>query len=280
MVKSLGFNFIKPLLNGLILGEMDDHSVSKLESKPLNITMNKYKPSSCPECGKTFVNNHGVKVHISKVHELKCDGCQNTFQSAKNLQYHSEICSLPSEPVIETECEMCYRTFKNKVDVKNCMQKHNDWQSSIRKTPKPDAKDSLKRKEIGDGENCYFKTDNVSELDNHKKNEHLELRSPDPKKSKDDIIVPVEDTLERMKSLTVRGDENMDFESEKQEATVVKEVPDQNKIEDNSSSLNDKKEINKKRKWESNTNVKTSNTVNMVNKEGNAEGSKKRDPNL
>ena len=121
MVKSLGFNFIKPLLNGLILGEMDDHSVSKLESKPLNITMNKYKPSSCPECGKTFVNNHGVKVHISKVHELKCDGCQNTFQSAKNLQYHSEICHLkvlPSEPVTETECEMCYRTFKNKVDVK------------------------------------------------------------------------------------------------------------------------------------------------------------------
>ena len=66
----------------------------KLEKRPFDKTIGKFKPSDCTQCGKTFVNSHGVSVHMAKAHEQKCDGCQNTFPTTYELKAHREACQL------------------------------------------------------------------------------------------------------------------------------------------------------------------------------------------
>ena len=185
MVKALAFKIIKPLLNGLVSGDLNEESIMKLEKKPFDKTIGKFKPSDCTQCGKTFVNSHGVSVHMAKIHERKCAGCQNTFQTTNELKVHEEVCKLKT-PISK-------------------MKQERKTESTSKEETKPV---SLQRKTFN-CENCKFKGISVHSLESHIQIEHEENVSPDPKRYKAEQELPVEDTLQILKSLTVGGEEDM-----------------------------------------------------------------------
>ena len=185
MVKALAFKVIKPLLTGLISGELNEESIMKLQKKPFDKTIGKFKPSDCTQCGKTFVNSHGVSVHMAKIHEKKCEKCQNTFQNTNELKMHTDVCPL--------------ETLKSIVKQKRQTEKKGD-QPVV--TPP--------RKNLN-CDSCNYKANADNELENHNRREHLLSLSPDPKRYKAGHVQPVEEALDRLKSLSVEGEEDMDF---------------------------------------------------------------------
>ena len=193
MVKALAFKVIKPLLSGLITGELTEESIMKLEKKPFDKTIGKFKPSDCTQCGKTFVNSHGVSVHMAKVHERKCEGCQTIFQTTNELKLHGEVCHIKHI----------------KTPISNEKQKRQATPESKGLTC----------------EHCNFKANNESEVENHTIKEHPQTISPDPKRYKANHVAPVEETLQRLKSLSVEGEELMDVTEFEAQKKRKREIP-------------------------------------------------------
>ena len=87
-VTALAENVFKPLLKGLITGEMNEASLKRLQKKTLNNTMNGlgHKKSqivnqgtiNCMVCGLQFASSQLISTHM-KVHETLCKVCNMTI---------------------------------------------------------------------------------------------------------------------------------------------------------------------------------------------------------
>ena len=214
-VKVIAQCFIRPLLQGLMVGDLNEASLKLLETKSLNKTVKNGPviPGDCKICGKTFASNHGLKIHMN----LHTKTPQKEVFSL-NVQ--------PNQLLTAFECQICGRIMKTKLT----FDKHtNEQHKTFLKTQKSPSVEEIVQYEC---DQCPFKVDLLCTLENHKKREHEDPTTSVAKRSNAD---PAEEALEKMKSLSV-------VEKEK-EATQNEEKP-HNNIEEMDF------EVEKKRKRE------------------------------
>ena len=172
-----------------------------------------------------------LQEHI-KSHETRCQECNYTFKSLGSLQEHKKLCFLKMQtggPFKPFECDKCMEVLGNQLSLKEHIAKHDLFSKQIEKTP---YKKKLSEKceicgIIYDGDtsraaeiilnhkikcrtepshnhlkcgHCIFVGSDCNELKEHIKNDHEELLSPEPKKSKFEIE---DQTLNKMQSLSV-----------------------------------------------------------------------------
>ena len=102
-----------------------------------------------------------LSIAMAKIHEKKCEKCQNTFQNTNELKMHTDVCPL--------------ETPKSIVKQKRQTEKKGD-QPVV--TPP--------RKNLN-CDSCNYKANADNELENHNRREHLLSLSPDPKRLKLDM---------------------------------------------------------------------------------------------
>ena len=83
-----------------------------------NINFGNTDEQTCENCGKTFVNQDGLKRHIERIHEGKrkthtCEICQKDFHTKKMLSFHTKGVHEGQEVYTRSDpCEYCGKTFQ------------------------------------------------------------------------------------------------------------------------------------------------------------------------
>ena len=93
-VRILGIEVIKYFLDGFIEGTISGEDLSKYKIKNQRI-VEKNKKINCQECEQSFQSDHGLKIHLGKVHiskgEKYCDVCRITVKTETEFKAHMEL---------------------------------------------------------------------------------------------------------------------------------------------------------------------------------------------
>ena len=146
-VSALAEDILKPILRGLITGDMNEASLSKMQMKTINKTMRsspmkktpaKQKERSvCNVCGNAYETKVSLEVHMND-HEATCKDCNFTFKCPNSLNEHQKLCYLKVEtgaPSKMFQCDSCLDVLSNKRALKNHMTQHEQFNARIEKTP-------------------------------------------------------------------------------------------------------------------------------------------------
>lgn len=92
-----------------------------------NISKNEYL---CGECGQNFFNKENFKRHEKSHREnTRCDICDKTFKSSKNLNDHLKN-QHKSRPV-ECQLQGCNKSFMKKTNLKRHMNTHSEVDQTV-----------------------------------------------------------------------------------------------------------------------------------------------------
>ena len=187
----------------------------------------------CDQCDKTFVNNHGLRIHIGKTHTAKrkrsvVEVCDNKFNCTPcgfecdtkiALSYHNGSCTKRQKEFHDSRRltpanKKAMRKVENPED--DCSEKPAD--RDIKTTPEVLTSEEFQKEnimEIDDKnkcDKCDFKSNEQYVLKQHKRDNHRELSvsvTPPPKKRKEpenDNEIEVEEVLKQMEGLDVKDD--------------------------------------------------------------------------
>ena len=205
--------------------------------------------NDCSLCGNVFDTKLSLEVHMNE-HKTKCEPCNFIFKCPNTFNEHKKLCSLKVEtgaPSKLFQCDSCLEVLSNKLTLKNHMTQHENFNARIEKTPyKKKTEDKCEtcgtsyeidtartaeiilehkikcrssKTEVNFSCNqCSFRGTNSSECEDHMKNLHSEIKSPDSKKSK--IETDEEETLSRMKSLSFSERNPPDLQETKNEGVM------------------------------------------------------------
>ena len=142
-VTALAKDILKPLIRGLIRGDMNEANIMKMQvktikSSPLRKPTQKQKERNyCKDCGNIYETKLSLEVHINE-QEKKCEDCNFTFKCANRLNEHKKLCLLKVEtgaPSKMFQCDSCLEVLSNKLTLKNHMTQHDNFNARIEKTP-------------------------------------------------------------------------------------------------------------------------------------------------
>ena len=164
-VKTLMHKFVKPFIDSLI-SEPDENPMDQYEVKPKNKTFGKAKvtfenDSQCILCEKSFPTNHGLSIHIGKVHaEDKVSKGPTEKRKRKGEVTNEEKEEKRRKKLDEeelddasAECENCGQTFRYKNSyiwhIKNCTQRRKELHAkSVLAPAKPEEINEISTKLI------------------------------------------------------------------------------------------------------------------------------------
>ena len=118
IMTTLAEQIFKPLLRGLISGDMNEASLKRLQKKTSNKNVKssvhkknpvtKQQPFNCEVCGLIFPTGSMLATH-RKTHEIKCEMCDFVAKLPNELLEHMKMCHKKEN---ETKCVRCDFTFK------------------------------------------------------------------------------------------------------------------------------------------------------------------------
>ena len=172
LVKTLGINVIKFLLDGLLEGRIKEADVQKFKIKAPILAEDRNRSvgdSKCQLCERSFQTEQGLNLHKKRIHEgdYKCKECEKKFRTDQEIKIHMKRVH---EGESKFRCERCKKGFQMEHEFKVHM-------------------DRLHRgKEDRYCEVCRVTLKGEPEFKKHIELEHSEVISPKAKKRKHDEV--------------------------------------------------------------------------------------------
>ena len=251
---ALAEKVFKPLLKGLITGDLNESSLKKLEKRTLNKTIKslrlkkntymKKKLLDCVECGKCFNSSLSFKTHKIR-HEIECQQCDFTNNSKlvveEHIQMNHKVCLANTKPPVKKadvveNCGNCNLTFTK--------ENNTDRATEVVKKHQTECIEQYQCAQ------CSSRSNSKNAMVDHMESEHALADSPEYKRIKVDIT---EEALNKMKSLSVSEEELSKIESNKQDEKILRK-----RMKEDSEEINCEMDldIDKKRKRESSKKTK------------------------
>ena len=128
VAKVLTLRFVKPLIDFILnsteenVNEVFDHLVKHANNKTIGKINPIKKQYCCEDCGYVAKNDHGIKIHIAKMHSEKvvnkvtlcCALCQLVLQDQAAIENHMSVDHKSKAPGVEKYgCQDCNEVFQD-----------------------------------------------------------------------------------------------------------------------------------------------------------------------